>query len=474
MSERRRSRRDILFGGIATAATSWRQKVYSVRFQGSVTAGVREDDAVGMKAAVGVDDQIVENDFDNVEFFNRPICNCSWVGDHWKVNAYLGDENFAWDGSNGEVMYECTPFCISDDTDLNTRVSVCRYPQEGYSLAPMFEGIHTKIYRACFVMGNTRTAGNFGNVAATSRQGLVGRASFNTFEARAREASGTLEPSACAYCDYVLQLVEFADKNMPMRGAVNLPWNGNVVAIKSCTNTNGRDLILISQYSSHLAVGMKVMIGSSQHGNNVAQQAEITGIEIGAPELRVCCRIIHPGVNPWDVAAYVSAYPYDNGDALMKVKASSGSPGSNTDGLHPCVWRGKENPWGNLWQLAADILVQGTSVYRLKDGEVYSSIQSKDTVIPKAYEMIGSITDTSGFIKSFQRKEVILPSVIGVAMNTYTASQYGKDTRNDMLDRIRIYRYGGYWSSGIGNMSIDTYDNPAESTINACARFYKN
>lgn len=56
-----------------------RIKKYSVSFSGSKCAGTRLDSAVGMRAEVqiGEDGSDVINDFDNVSFYNRPVCCCT-------------------------------------------------------------------------------------------------------------------------------------------------------------------------------------------------------------------------------------------------------------------------------------------------------------------------------------------------------------------------------------------------------------
>ena len=124
-------------------------KRYGVRFEGSNPNGIRVEDAVGMIAQVAVDDEIVINDFDEVSFFNRPIC-CGYHDEEGRfhVNAYRGEPGFAWDGSNGEVYYECTPFYYKGD--LHTYISVSATPLEGYKLAPMFKNGHDKVYCPVF------------------------------------------------------------------------------------------------------------------------------------------------------------------------------------------------------------------------------------------------------------------------------------------------------------------------------------
>ena len=110
-----------------------------------------------MIAKVAIGAEVVQNDFDGVPFFDRPICCCTWdaAARKWRVNAYKGEPGFAWDGSNGEVMYECTPFyykAIFEGVGSPTYVSVTATPCEGYELAPLFKNGEDKVYCPCFNM----------------------------------------------------------------------------------------------------------------------------------------------------------------------------------------------------------------------------------------------------------------------------------------------------------------------------------
>ena len=110
---------------------------YGVVFSGSNPQGTRVEDAVGMIANVAVDDQIVVNDFDSIPFFNRRIC-CGThdVNGNFIVNAYRDEPGFAWDGTNGELYYEETPFYWTGD--MNKYVAVSAVPLDGYTLSPRF------------------------------------------------------------------------------------------------------------------------------------------------------------------------------------------------------------------------------------------------------------------------------------------------------------------------------------------------
>ena len=97
-----------------------------------------------MVANVGVDDEVVVNDFDKISFYNRPVC-CGHHNENGEflVHAYEGEPGFTRDGSNGDVFYECTPFYWNGSYDEPV-VSAEEF--EGSILAPMFKSATEKVY----------------------------------------------------------------------------------------------------------------------------------------------------------------------------------------------------------------------------------------------------------------------------------------------------------------------------------------
>ena len=77
--------------GLNKSSIRVRIKKYTVQFTGDSLTGTRLDNAVGMVANVAVDDELVRNDFDNVPFYNRPMCNVYFDAEGYPhVMAYRG------------------------------------------------------------------------------------------------------------------------------------------------------------------------------------------------------------------------------------------------------------------------------------------------------------------------------------------------------------------------------------------------
>ena len=319
-------------------------KIYSVRFAGGGIVGTREDDAVGMVAEVAVGGETVRNDFDSISFFNRRICNATWDprSCKWRVSAYREDPFFSLTGGGGDVLYECTPFYISDNTDINEYVSVCGSPCEGYSLAPMFKNGHDKVYLPCF---ESHVYNSYGKYTVRSISGVMPTVMTNELLRDAVDNNVRMCPETAQvyFSETVLQLVEFATKDLcsVMSGVIDLLHeNGAVVIDKGGTNS----LLVEQQYGEQLVVGQSIRLYDSDE--DVWDELEITNIvhkDDGTSEVFVNTSF------KFSVAGRtIQAGLFKTGVAISAVtSASSGAAVSKTDGKHPCVWRGKENPWGN-------------------------------------------------------------------------------------------------------------------------------
>ena len=359
-------------------------KKYSVSFAGSSCVGTRLDSAVGMRAGVqiGTDGDGVINDFDNVAFFNRPVCCCSWDSSNrkWRVNAYEGEPGFARDGSNGEVMYECTPFWYKADFESEGAphyVSVTGTPCEGYALAPMFKNYYDKVYCPSYWMSVVDSK-------ATSRSGVYAKSgSLNSLMADARtfDDKAHLETVEALFSDYLLMLVEFATKDLQsvMLGACTMRYNQEDVIADIISPMQFRlENVRVGEY----VVGQTICIGSSKNASNRADNVQITAINGGGTVQNI--QIDRPVPN-MSVGYYISSRPWING-ATDIISASSGTV--KNDGKHPCIWRGKVDPWGNAYSTICNLLAK-----RYGDGTTENPYSYRLQYLPEPWKYTsGAIT----------------------------------------------------------------------------------
>src|SRR5690606_3722101 len=125
------------------------------------------------------------------------------------------------------------------------------------------------------------------------------------------------------------------------------------------------------------------------------------------------------------------------------VLASSGCVVAN-DGKYPCVYRGIESPWGDVWQWVDGININDFQPWVCADAEEYAS-----NVFAMPYEKLGYVnTDQEGYIKEMGFDPTYpfaeLPVQVGASSSTYYSDYYYR------LERQRVVRVGGTWNGGAG------------------------
>ena len=79
------------------------------------------------------------------------------------------------------------------------------------------------------------------------------------------------------------------------------------------------------------------------------------------------------------------------------IASSSGSIGDNTSGKYPCVWRGIENPFGNIYQFVDGVNITDNQAWICKDADKYAS-----NLFTDPYEQLSYInSNADGYTKEF-------------------------------------------------------------------------
>lgn len=394
--------------------------------KGSSPTLVRTDDAIGMVANVGVDNQVVRNDFDYAPIF----------GEMHEVTDILGN-----------VFIRIPKFYIrkTDGPNFKTwQVSKVRYP--GFYLPWCFWDFEKSIElpyidvskynaslqdgRLCSTPGvpplvNTNIV-NFRNYArANNDEGLKG---YQQLDVHVYDVLQTL------------MYIEFATLDMQsvMRGFVDGRYGVEAdVAIISETATNR--IVLNSASAAGYRVGQTISAGTSRYGTNVFYGRSILAIEDYDADNKA---IVFDG-EPVDIAA---GNLLQNTGAVSgfsdKVAASSGSIGSNAEGKYPCMYRGIENPYGSVWQWVDGVNINYYQSWVCKDAEQYAS-----NLFASPYEMLGYVnSDTNGYVMQMGFDPAFpfaeFPVEVGGTASTYYSDYYYCDTGQ------RVARVGGSLRSG--------------------------
>ena len=446
---------------VDTKIENYKIKKYGVKFSGSNPVGIRTYDAVGMVANVGVDDQIVQNDFDKVSFYNRPVC-CGHhdTNGNFIVHAYEGEPGFKRDGTNGEVYYECTPFYWNG---LYEEPVVAADKFEGSILAPMFKTADEKVYLPCYWAATV--GGKY-----VSRSGLYPTwSSVNGHMAACRNtnANAHIETIKAHMSEYVLQLVEFATKDLQtiMMGSCNHIWE-NPSYVTTLATTDKTYVVMAKDKASAYVVGQTIVTSS-----NWSSQRTITRI-VDYDSANSAIYFDNQPVISCAKGAKVSIFSYKTG-ATDNVKASSGSNVSNTDGKHQCKWRGKEAPWADSFSGLCDILrvIEGGKhyPYYLPDPKKYNNGTLTSDYVKLGYE----VSATGGYAKTLGVNEhypfAAITNQIGADSVTYLSAYYWTSTNPTTVAFV-----GGSWYFGrfCSPVYFTLYSTPSHSDVDRLARLF--
>lgn len=395
--------------------------------------GLSDDDILGLqvdyrnktfKRLAGATNLTPGTDFDRFSMYGgRRKCN---VADDGTISAWFGDESYAEDGSNGQVMvyqpkfyYLVCPVVYDpiDTTGIGYHLRKANYyvsekPRPGFRLHPAFYDASGK--------------------------------EIDYYLTSAYEGS-IYDTSAAAYLLQDEQVMSSAeDKFSSIAGA--RPASG------SSQNLTRTEIEKMAQNR-----------GTNWHGDLIKQiSAEqlLMIIEMGVMELQT------------PIGQGVIALPYTTGDdtasSYVAVTGSTASLGNGTgraektttyeggkateytvNGKTSICWRGKENFWGNIWKFAYGISIWGNG--KMDGGQPYicSDFEFAENKNSGNYEPAGfTVAPKEGYISAmgystkfdwlFIASETLGNSSLPVGDYTYL-------TQN--LNGYRIAQLGGTWNS---------------------------
>ena len=439
-------------------------KKYGVKFNGSNPVGVRTYDAVGMVANVGIDDEVVVNDFDKISFYNRPVC----CGHHdsngnFLVHAYEGEPGFARDGSNGDVYYECTPFYWNGSYEEPV-VSAEEF--ERSILAPMFKSATEKVYLPCY-FASLDSNGKYRSISGVHPKWD----SFNVHmqKCKTTNANAHTETIKAHMSEYILQLVEFATKDLQtiMMGASTLFW-GDETFLTTIETTNQTYIVMAKEKAERFVVGQTIVIYDDWSKFRV-----VTRIEDHDGGTNSAIHFDDQEPLTLTVGKRITSLAFKTG-TTDNVKASSGSAVSNTDGKHPCKWRGKEDPWAGGFSGLCDIIRKIEEdgkhyIYWLSDPKKYNDGTINDDYVKLNY----NVSATEGYAKTLGVDKkypfAAITDQVGASSTTYLGAYYYTNT-----NPLTVAFVGGIWAGGRGCSPVCFYllIPPSDAYVGGLARLF--
>lgn len=365
-------------------------------------------------------------DFNKFEMYGgRRRCN---VLDDGTITAYYGDENYAEDGSNGQVMvyqpafyYKVVPLKLEKNTDSGigyhlrkANYYVSSKPKTGFKLHPAFydengnainyilfsadEGSMYDVSAKAYVNDNVDESITYEDgdllcsVAGKKpisglRKGIGTKANLEQM-AQNRGAGWHLETIEATSANQLLMMIELSVMNTQPdigQGVVNIPDN----KAYNCSSLTGSTASL---------------------GNGTGQATETIN-EIGDTQTT-----------------------YTTADKLS------------------VTYRGVENSWGNIWKHIQGINIWGNGTMAGGQPYITNDFTFNESTHSDNYAPVGfTLTNANGYVDAMgygseEYDWLLMPSKIG-GTSALPVGDYAYITPN--LNGYRIARFGGGWRSGV-------------------------
>ena len=394
----------------------------------SSSAWERTDNAVGLVANATHDGTAVTNDFDSIYPWSD-IITYNYDTTNKVITAYLGDNNFAFDGSNGEVLTRIPEFYYKRYRDEDYEyIQISKYAIEGFTKSPAFSvGRYDTSY-------DGSKAHSVSGAVPEVQRSIV---SFRTISRAVGEGFGQLD-----YHYFLLQmlyLVEYADYNSQTKlgnGITSMRYNNNDKALVNETSVNR--IIVSTSVANNFLIGQQVSIGTSSADNwSVAKYRTITSKE-AYDDGSVTGTAIYFDGNAVNIA--VGNVIWSHGQKAGHCDSLGMKSGClSNDGKHGMIYRGIENLLGNVFQWIDGINIKDYQAYICYDPEEY--VSDKFT---SPYQALGYVnsSNTNTYAKELGYDEnnplIALTTETGGASNTYMCDYYYSSSGN------RVARVGGY------------------------------
>ena len=444
-------------------------------------------DSVGMTAQVGTDgnNSNVVNNFDDVTPFNRRKC----VGDFhvedgravFTVRAYLGDDDYAEDGSMGKfVAVEC-PRAYYYMKDGILGVSAHQYP--GWKPFDIFCHKHDPNETIPFYYMPAYALAIDENGEAVSLPGYDNaQGDYKSLLDNARTYKGgelgklaMLMPAAMNFYEWALYTVEFATQNCQniMQGCAGLRHSND----DHCTFVDATHVLTNNYYAARVVGEYVAIIATNIDQNDYQYLAthKIVSVTRCDENGNASASGTHQLIELEDLGKDYYTYdmtgateyrfvarPYRTGEC-NGVSTPSGSPVSNTDSYHPCKYRWHENPFSNQYKTTVDLFNErvGTADdnyhlkwYLLDDPTTFDSknIGTADLETDAFVELdieTAHENYVNGYVKSKKYSDMyngiwIPYETSGGSYNTYFCD-YASLVNSNL---VRSVRFGGYWTYG--------------------------
>jgi hypothetical protein len=387
----------------------------------------RTDAAVGLEANVGVDDGIVQNDFDRVQIF----------GEIHDVEDSLGN------------VFVRIPKVYIRKTDTPTQKTwqISKTKYKGFYLPWCFWDFEKGRELPYIDFGKYKASLSLDN-RLESKPDVPPLVNCNIVQFRGYAQNNNVDglkgyQQLDVHADDVLQTlfyIEFATLHSQSVMAGFTSGRYGIESELAVISENSTNRIVVSNATAtQYMVGQTISVGTARYGTQVFYGRTITAIE----DYDADNKAIYFDGEPVNIAQgnYLQNTGWKNGFSA-NIAASSGSIVSNSNGKYPCMYRGIESPYGDVWQFVDGVNLYDHQAWVCKDASQYAS-----NVFAYPYRQLSYVnSDENGYAKymGYDPKNPFaeFPVEVGANLSTYYSDYYYQNTGQ------RIARVGGYWDYG--------------------------
>jgi hypothetical protein len=329
------------------------EAIYGARWdKGATPALTRTDDAVGLTAEAGVDAGVVTNDFDSEDIFGEITEETDTYGNVFcripklYIRKVDGASYKSCQVSKNRLPGSYLPWCFWD-----------------FDASAELDYVDIGKHKATSDGGGTPKLESKPDLYPLVSQNIV---TFRTY-AQANNTGGLegyqlLDIHAIDVLQ-TLMTVEFATLNMQ---SVMYGFGAGRYGIETelaTADTVADNYIVVSNATAaNYRVGQTISVGTARYGTQVFYGRTITAIDADTPGAGSTTITFDGDPVSISTGAFLQNTGWKNGFSSA-IAASSGSIISNSDGKYPCVYRGIESPYADLWQFVDGLNIDGGSTW---------------------------------------------------------------------------------------------------------------
>lgn len=370
----------------------------------SSTTWERVGAAIGLVAKAAVGNGTVQNDFMASVYPYNSVKPCN-VAEDMSVNAYLGDADFQWDGSNGDVMLEVPQVYTAryfetdaDGVEWEYRwvaagpVGRCHLDHAFTDGDRQSEKIYIPIFNGSLNTEGTKLESKAGVFPLHNKT----RAQFRTL-CTAKGDKWCLDDVWTMHLLDTLFIVMFAGTNAQTilgRGRSEMPYdNAANVALQARNNTNY--ITIAKSWAERFTVGQGIGIGTSAGSQSVFAERTVTQITDSA-EIESASNIFFDG-DPVNITTdhHVWSCVQKTG-ATIEMQSANGRV-EGIDGRTAVRFLYIEDWFGNMWQFRDGDNIKKFQHYYCNKRSSYA-----DKVYEGDYFKVGyEASQAGGYVKKF-------------------------------------------------------------------------